>query len=117
MDQDIAKIVELIDKKIKALTVTRQTLIAEFGNGKAETTPPLFKQMDKARFEETVRKVTRKQSVEKLLREQGPMARKDIIAKTGFSAGTVAFVLNDKTTFVSKNEKWHLIEENEEVTQ
>jgi hypothetical protein len=113
MDQDIAKIVELIDKKIKALTVTRQTLIAEFGNGKAETTPSLFK-LNAGHIEQTTKKTTRKDGVINLLREQGPMARKDIIAKTGFSAGTIAFVLNDKKTFISKDEKWHLVEQTTE---
>lgn len=99
MDQDISKIIELIEKKIKALTVTRQTLIDEFGNGRTELIPSLSGKKE----------LTRKDAIEKLVREQGPMSRKEIVHKTGFPDGTVAFVLNDKKRFVSKDGKWHIV--------
>lgn len=114
MDQDISKIVELIDKKIKALTVTRQTLIAEFGNGKSEPTPSLFKQVNMEHLEQEVKKVTRKDAVEKLIREYGPMSRKEIVKKSGFPIGTIAFVLNDENRFISKDGKWHVVKESQE---
>lgn len=108
MDQDISKIIELIEKKIKALTVTRQTLIDEFGNGRTEPMPSLSGKVSMANLAQ-VKELTRKDAVEKLILEQGPMSRKDIVHKTGFPDGTVAFVLNDKKRFISKDGKWHII--------
>lgn len=109
MDQDITKIIELIDKKIKALTVTRQTLIDEFGNGRLESFPQL--PLMQHRHRETNKKQSRKDTVEKLIREQGPMSRKEIVEKSGVPKGTVAYVLNDRNRFVSKGNKWHIKEE------
>ena len=110
MDADILKVIELIDKKIKVLTVTKQTLINEFGNGKAEVVP--FVKVDIDTLRDAVR-VTRKDAVKKLIQEQGPQSRREIIEKTGFPDGTVAYVLNDKKRFFSTtNDKWDLVVEN-----
>jgi hypothetical protein len=108
MDQDISKIIELIDKKIKALTLTKQTLINEFGNGGR------YESFIHNEHKGTNKKSSRKDTVEKLLREQGSMSRKEIIEKTGFPTGTIAFVLNDKERFVSKNGKWHVVDKRED---
>lgn len=108
MDSDISKIIELIDKKIKALSITKQTLIDEFGNGKPEVSRP-FPRATLADID--VHQLSRKDAVAKLIREQGPQSRREIIEKTGFPEGTVAYVLNDKNRFVStQDDKWDIVE-------
>ncbi len=53
---------------------------------------------------------TRKGDIIRLLEVEGPMLRRDILLKTGFPKGTVASILNDKTTFNQReDEKWDLI--------
>jgi hypothetical protein len=55
----------------------------------------------------------RKDAVVQLLKEHGPLTRREIIQKTGFPEGTLSFVLNDKKKFYSKDDKWHLVEKRE----
>jgi len=102
MTQDINTIVEAIDKKIKSLAQAKKVLLEEFGNGTVQATLKL------PSFETEGKTETRKESIIRILKENGPLARKDIKAKTGFPSGTIAFTLNDKDTFVNKNGKWDL---------
>jgi hypothetical protein len=115
VDQDITRIIELIDKKIRALTVTKQTLIDEFGNGQSTSLPLPFK--TPVRLPKLIRttptEATRKDSIEKMLREHGPMTRKEIMDSSGFPQGTVAYVLNDSNRFISKDGKWYVKKEQE----
>ncbi len=53
----------------------------------------------------------RKDVAVQLLKEHGPLTRREIIQKTGFPEGTISFVLNDKKRFYSKDDKWYLVEE------
>jgi hypothetical protein len=109
MNQEISRIIEMIDRKIRALTQARQTLIDEFGDGKTELLPPLRRTTPS--LADVRQQMTRKDAVIKLLRDEGPLSRKEIIDKTGFPEGTIAYVLNDKDVFISMEDKWHLVEE------
>lgn len=104
MTQDINTIIEMIDKKIKSLAQAKKVLLQEFGNGIAQATLTL------PHFEAEGKTETRKESMIRIIRENGPLARKDIIKTTGFPKGTIAFTLSDKKTFASRNGKWHLKE-------
>jgi sulfite reductase alpha subunit-like flavoprotein len=108
-NQEIEKIIEMIDKKIRSLNQAKQILIAEFGLGKAETIPGI----SMLKTHVVVKNPTRKDIVSNLIKEQGPLSRKEILEKTGLPKGTIAFVLNDKKRFYSKDVKWHLVEEKE----
>jgi hypothetical protein len=105
MDQDVSKIVELIDRKIKALTVTRQTLIDEFGNGgKAKPGLTMAKEA-----------LSRKDTVEQLLLQHGPMTRKEIMeCAPDIPEGSISFVLSDKKRFVPKDGKWDVVKKERE---
>ena len=41
------------------------------------------------------------------LKEAGPLTRGEILERTGFPIGTIAFVLNDKAMFRSESGKWY----------
>lgn len=102
MTQDINTIVEAIDKKIKSLMQAKKVLLEEFGNGTAQATLKL------PNFEAEKKTETRKESMIKILKENGPLARKEIAEITGFPKGTIAFTLSHNKEFESRNGKWHL---------
>jgi hypothetical protein len=106
MHQDIGKAIDLIDYKIAELQRAKRTLIEAFGQ-KIPSTMSL----------PGMSKGGRKETVIKLLQDEGPLTRAEIIEKAGIPKGTVATVLNDKKTFKSKKGKWHLIEKKEEREQ
>lgn len=54
-------------------------------------------------------RMTRKQSVVKFLRENGPATRGEIMARLDIPMGTAGYVLNDPETFVSRDGRWHLV--------
>ena len=51
----------------------------------------------------------RREMLIKFLKEDGSASRHDIIEKTGIPVGTVAYLLNDKTTFINEDGLWHLV--------
>ena len=58
------------------------------------------------------RPISKKGAVIQLLKQHGPLSRKQIAAMTGFKSGTLAFTLSgDKKTFFNKDGLWHLREE------
>lgn len=58
-----------------------------------------------------IKPLSKKDQIIKLLKEHGPLSRKQIAEMTGFKHGTLAFTLSgDKNTFVSKDGLWHLTE-------
>jgi hypothetical protein len=107
MHPDIEKAIGLIDRKIAGLQRVKQTLLDEFGEKAVSVDNKTFLSPRKTK---KVKK-TRKVAIMKLLHEEGPLARSEILQKTGFPLGTVSFILNDKTTFSNKDGKWQLIEE------
>lgn len=96
MNLDIDRLIKLVDKEIEELSSTKRALIEMFN-------VPVLEKTRK-------RKGRRKPAIIKLLKERGPLTRGEIIKYTGFPEGTVAYILNDKSVFVSKNGKWYLVE-------
>ena len=109
MHPDIEKAIGLIDRKIAGLQRVRQTLLDEFGDKNIPTDNKMPFPSSLAKKTKKTKK-TRRLDVIKLLQEEGPLARPEILRKTGFPVGTISFILNDKTTFENKNGKWQLIE-------
>ena len=107
MHQDIERAIDLIDRRIVELQRAKRTLIEAFGEKNASVAMP----------SPGASKGTRKETIIKLLQEEGPFTRSEIIEKTRIPKGTVATVLNDKSRFKSKKGKWHLVERKEETGQ
>lgn len=117
-NEELYQAIEIIDRRIKSLTQLKQGLIDEF-NLIAQTTIPLPLKYDIASAKKRMvsKKPTNKDRIINLLKAEGPLGRGDIVKKTGIPVGSVAGVLTDKNTFISKDEKWHLVsEENKEET-
>jgi hypothetical protein len=106
MHQDIERAIELIDHKIIELQRAKRTLIEAFGEKSTQIAPS-----------SGTTKITRKQTIIKLLQEEGPFTRSEILQKTNIPRGTVATVLNDKNVFRSKKGKWYLVESKEQEGQ
>lgn len=105
MQPEIEKAIDLIGRKIAELERAKRTLVEAFGERNVQTESELVTSS------RSKKKGTRKKAVVKLLREEGPLSRSEIIQKTGFPLGTISTVLNDKSTFHSKESKWYLVEE------
>jgi len=105
MHQDIERAIDLIDHKIVELQRAKRTLIEAFGEKTTPIPPP------------GISKMTRKQTITKLLQEEGPLTRSEILQKSNIPRGTVATILNDKAAFRSKKGKWHLIEQKDQEEQ
>lgn len=105
MHPDIEKAISLIDHKIKELQWAKQTLLEVFGevNVNIEKIQPSIPKLLKKK------KLTRREVVVNLLRNEGGLSRSQILEKTHIPIGTVATTLNDKTTFMNKEGKWYLI--------
>lgn len=99
MHQDIEGTIELIDHRIEELQRSKRTLLETFG-GK---TIPILSPPEMS-------KTGRREAVIKLIQEEGPLTRSEILQKGNIPRGTVATILNDKATFRSKKGKWYLIE-------
>jgi len=109
MHPDIEKAINLIDHQITELQRAKRTLIEAFGERTVQVDSKLpLSSLLLQRTKKTKR--TRRQAVVKLLQEEGPFTRSEILQKTGIPLGTVSFILNDKTTFRNKDGKWHLAE-------
>ena len=110
MYPDIEKAIQLIDTKIAELQNAKRTLLEAFGrniNLGPTTTSVQTRTMD---ANLTVLRSPRKATLIKLLKEQGPLSRSEIIKKSDIPKGTIAYLLNDKETFVSQDGKWSVAE-------
>ena len=105
---DIQKAIDIIDLRIGSLVKIKELLIKEFGadepgvssNGDSTEVPKVINQS----------KQTRKETLILFMKTNGPNLRKDILAKTAFPKGTLAFLLNDKKTFTQHEDgKWDLV--------
>ena len=103
MHHDIEKVIHLIDEKITELQKAKQTLLEAFGEKSNPTPTRTIKPQITCR-----RKFTRKDAVIKLIKNEGPLSRSDIQSKSGIPRGTIAAILIDKDTFISKDGKWDL---------
>jgi len=113
MNQDIEKAIRLIDDKIKELEHARQTLIDLFGGSADSQAKTVSTESStsvvirRAHVQEP--RLSRKKTIINLLKEKGPLGKKDIQTLTGMPRGSVSFSLNDKDVFYSKDHKWHLV--------
>jgi len=110
MHPEIEKTIELIDLKIMGLQKAKLTLLEAFGEKTEDIKhqPSLFPIAKK----NPVKKSTpiRKNELIKFLRMEGPLARSEILKRSGIPQGTVAGLLLDRDTFKSKDKKWYVIE-------
>lgn len=112
MHPDIEKTIDLIDHKIIELQRAKRTLVEAFGEKNIQVDNK--SSFPSGSLRKTKRKKrTRKHAVMKLLRQEGPLARSEILEKTGIPLGTVSFILNDKITFRHKEGKWNLVKESQ----
>ena len=104
---DIKRAVEIIDQRINSLQQIRRMLLDEFGMNDRSPDSTLMPTTGAPTGTET-----RKQAIAKLLKVDGPLSRRDIVARTGFPLGTIAYVLNDKEIFKRrKGGKWSVVSE------
>ena len=94
MDSDITTALQALDRKIAKLTDLRAGLAAEFG----ATGKPV-------RSAGPATEGTRKKVLVDFLRTNGPLKRAEIIKRTGFPKGTIAYCLNDKKVFRRREDK------------
>jgi hypothetical protein len=106
MPNEIEQAVALIDQKIVSLKKLRDQLAQEFGQA-----APLKAAIASIAGSNRAGRVSRKDQVEKFIKEHGPASRPEIIEATGIPVGTVAYVLNDKQRFFARKGKWHVREE------
>ncbi len=107
VDHDIAKAIERIDKKIKSLNQAKRILLEEFGGEEIAMSKRTKCSTPSLNFNKPGGK-TRKEVLKELIVVNGPLTRREIIEKTGFPKGTLAYVLNDKNLFCNIDGKWHL---------
>jgi hypothetical protein len=107
-DQELDQIIRKIDEKIRALQTARKVLLEEFGKGQRAASLSFVVhegELERPKHE------TRKDTIIRILREHGPLKVIEIKEKTGFSRGTIGWVLNDKETFKSLGGgKWDVVE-------
>lgn len=110
MQPEIEKAIELIDQKIIGLQKAKLTLLEAFGEKieDLKRQPSLFPIVKHKLIKKST--PTRKEELKKFLMVEGPLARSEIIKKSGIPQGTIATLLLDRDTFKSKNKKWHVIE-------
>lgn len=101
------KIIEL-EKQLIEYKNTRKVVAAEFGGVNSPPPSPSL-------FSETTpqdKSLTRKQQLIKLLRNEGPLSRKEIRAKTSIPGGTMAYLFSkNKDIFKSFKGKWSLVKD------
>lgn len=108
---DIKRAIEIIDQRINSLQQIRKMLIDEFGLNNQNA--PLAKVLSE-QTESAPASTTRKGALINLLKSEGPLHRRDILTKTNFPVGTIAYLLNDKETFTHRRDgRWDLAKREE----
>lgn len=115
MQPEIEKAIELIDQKIIGLQKAKETLIEAFGEMVVDSRiqPSLFQRQKRPVPTPIKAGPTRKETIMKLLQEEGPLSRSEIMKRSGIPQGTVANVLTDKDTFGSEEGKWFVVKKEE----
>jgi len=108
INPEIEKAIQVIEAKIEELQKARKVLIDLFGST-VNLAATISAQNQTSRPKLTLSKPSRRDALIRLFEEQGPLSRSEIFKQSGFPKGTVAYLLNDKDTFVSKNGRWHLV--------
>lgn len=95
---DIKRVIEILDLRVQSLQKIKQMLLTEFGTEiEGSVVPDIPAETEVQKGEP---KKTRKQFLIEFLKKHGPQTRKELMETTGLPRGTIAFLLNDKDTFV-----------------
>ncbi|MDQ2841662.1 MAG: hypothetical protein M3Y72_11610 [Acidobacteriota bacterium] len=103
MDTDIAKAIEIIDRKIASLLQARNQLAQAFGIELSTALTVTATQASRSSIVAFIpgnHQKSRKQSLVQFLKDNGPSSRAEIIARAGLPAGTVSYCLSDKRFFL-----------------
>lgn len=95
-----------IEQELTRLKAFRKTFVREFG---ASEEPYLFSETPAISDLSDIKPLSRRDAVVKLLQERGPMVRREIKKMTGFTHGTLSYVLNHKNIFINRDGKWDLV--------
>jgi hypothetical protein len=99
MDQDVQNILEKLEAKMRALKQARETLLEQFGDNGASGTHPRRHPQKSGRRGEAI----------KFLKEHGPTKTGEIVKQTKIPAGTIGYLLRDKSIFVRDAQgRWSL---------
>lgn len=136
MDPEVARFVEYLDDRIRALQEIKDSIVERFADADS-----LAKRVLRARHSEPNTKParsggnllleaphgnsgngqrgpgTRKDQIVNFLRATGPSTRSEIRDGTGIPVGTLATTLNDRTMFRNREGRWHLIEQRDSAGQ
>ena len=109
--------IEFVDQKIEAMTRNIDELrkmrevvaeVCQVSNGSKIAVEKVIGYQVTTKAAEQ-KEPTRKQQVAGVLKEKGPLERKDILAAIPIPIGTLAYVLNDKKLFKQlKDGRWDL---------
>lgn len=115
-DTKIGDVISMLDEKIKELQIARKILIEQFPKDMTEHIehPSLFAEsIPKKGKRRRIIGTSKRGTVAKLIKEHGPLKATEIQEKTGYSRGTIGWILSgNKDTFVPIGEgKWDLTEE------
>ena len=116
MDAPTRQMLQAVDKRIANLQQIRSLIVAEFGEQGVVASngdTPHRRSPGKKRHTRRLRAkngASRKMQMHNWLKANGPAARKDIIAGTGFPSGTVGSLLSQGSDlFENKDGKWAAI--------
>ena len=125
MDPEVARFVEYLDDRIRALQEIKDSIVERFaeegslhkrllrapsGSDLIQPNPNLFLGAG-SHGNGSRGQGTRKEQTANFVRAHGACTRTEIREGTGIPVGTLATVLNDKTMFRNRNGKWHLVAE------
>ena len=98
--------IEEAEKHLKSLRDFRRTYVNELmGTYIALTSKEIA---SRRKISDKNHKLTKMQTVINFLKEGGPKPRKDIVAKTRYSHGTLSFILSNKKVFKNEEGVWSL---------
>ena len=113
---DIKATIETLDKRIAKLARLRRELLEEFGGEPAAERPPDRNPLFDMPFEDPSEKSS-KDKIEAYIDQYGPAFRREIVANSGVSEGTVSWALNDKKRFLRRADgRWERVRAKDSTT-
>ena len=109
---EVRKTIHAIDRKIRDLEDTKQRLLETFGgslpaaksNGSRPQTVP-----STAETNSTI-PMSSKERLDKYLRENGPVTRKEIVEKSGVPDGSISYLLKNGKFRQRDDERWEAVD-------
>ncbi|MCC6501652.1 MAG: hypothetical protein IT362_00785 [Deltaproteobacteria bacterium] len=109
--QRIDKKISILKQELAQCENARMVYLREMRGQTSKETEPVPALFPFEPDNSQIKPLSKKDQIIKLLKEHGPLSRKQIAEMTGFKHGTLAFTLSgNKNTFVSKDGLWHLTE-------